>query len=74
MRTQNGQIVAVGAHHVGFVLDTGGYIALVDLLSLSNHRILEFDGRIVEDDHIDLVSAEGRGEVVSQLRANLVSL
>ena len=67
LRAQYRQIVTIDAHHTGFVLDTGGDVTLVEPPSLGEHRVLELDGGVVEEDHVDPVGVEGDCKIVDQL-------
>jgi hypothetical protein len=66
---QNGQVVPVPAQHVCLVLDSLGWVTLIEELALSNDGVRQLDRRLVEDDQINRNPFESRGEKVRQLRA-----
>jgi len=54
LRTQDGQVVSVTAHHLSLIFDPRCDIALIEYFTLGNNSVYQFDGRLVQHDHINV--------------------
>jgi hypothetical protein len=64
---QKRQIVPIPAQHVCLVLDSLGWLTLVEEVALRNDGVRQLNRRLVEDDQIHRCPFESRGEKRRQL-------
>lgn len=70
MCPQERQIVPVAAHDICLILNSFCAITLVEDLALRDDGVCQLDRRLIEDDQINGIPAQGHGKEMRQLRAD----